>query len=966
MPMTPIANSSYLDFTGYGITNATTVEAAYNLNPAFITPSNHPDLDVALILPRAQDPTALLASDWGAREQTLAQLNGSGTLWTTYGADPTLFNTVENALTAQGLTILNGSNGATDGNYVSSAASRTIWVQLNSAADFQNLFGTPVQVYDNPHAPNDEFHFWNGNLSLPSEWQVQGLWFDTTRTPTPSDMTPGVSVTLPQGPQSVGNASGAGALLSPAAIAQLYNFPLEGLGVQTAPVGLIEPGIGSALRPDQANSFQTLTENYLAKLGQVFTGQVNVQGADGQVYGGSAGERSLDVGVVSSINPNGDITLYNGSGNNGHAGATVFTAIQSAIFDGIDPTSVLSTSFTDGNGLSPGSPFYEAYRELLIDAALSNMTFLDALGDGGSGGEIGNGLPNVFSNITSPFGIMVGGTSLSTFASALADPTLAAAIVEPALAGDPAMLWHLVAGGLTSMPTQPQDVQYFVEAVWNQYLVQHNLITTSSAVFDGGYLVNTTGAGGVDITQAVPAYQLAYGLDPMSTGPSAQVGRGVPDVSANAGGNLEYLTPGSDMMAIGPDGGTSAATPLWAALVAQLDTIFHDQGLPNLGYMNDLLYIASAIAPPSFNDVMMGNNVSSFTMGGAYQTLAGDDSLVDVTPTGFGYAAGPGYDLTTGLGTPNGVLLARALTTIAHSEMWFASSPDMIGSDGHGGWVSGADQSLLFQTMSAGGATVGVADGPDAFGFFSTSSDTFAWTSRLAQQSLEADFDPRLVVLFDKQSQGAVMQSDTQAGDALSVSINSASAQATQGSLSSSFGFADFTSAAGDVRVARPVAVAETADGASDQLAIVRLRQDGVDTLSITFYRVDDLNGTINGVHPGDPGYHAMVQSRAYQATSGGTSIGGPGYGNYEQTSLQHVNAGDLVAMQLTNYTTGNTFSGFAQANETVNGQHVGHLWNYGLNTWGWEDTPGGGDHDYNDLVVGLDFTSASGHGWLT
>ena len=70
--------------------------------------------------------------------------------------------------------------------------------------------------------------------------------------------------------------------------------------------------------------------------------------------------------------------------------------------------------------------------------------------------------------------------------------------------------------------------------------------------------------------------------------------------------------------------------------------------------------------------------------------------------------------------------------------------------------------------------------------------------------------------------------------------------------------------------------------------------------------------------------------------------------------------------MQLTNFTTGNTFSGFAQANETVNGQHVGHLWNYGLNTWGWEDTPGGGDHDYNDLVVGLDFTSASGHGWLT
>jgi hypothetical protein len=162
------------------------------------------------------------------------------------------------------------------------------------------------------------------------------------------------------------------------------------------------------------------------------------------------------------------------------------------------------------------------------------------------------------------------------------------------------------------------------------------------------------------------------------------------------------------------------------------------------------------------------------------------------------------------------------------------------------------------------------------------------------------------------------------------------------------------------------VAIAETADGASDQTAIVRLRQDGQDTLSITFYRVDDLNGTINGLHPGDAGYQAALQSRAYQAASGGTSIGGPGYGNYEQTTLSHVNAGDLVAIQLTNNSSGNSYLGFAQANEVVNGQHVAHLWNYGLNTWGWEDTYGGGDHDYNDLVVGIDFTSTSGHGWLT
>ena len=86
---------------------------------------------------------------------------------------------------------------------------------------------------------------------------------------------------------------------------------------------------------------------------------------------------------------------------------------------------------------------------------------------------------------------------------------------------------------------------------------------------------------------------------------------------------------------------------------------------------------------------------------------------------------------------------------------------------------------------------------------------------------------------------------------------------------------------------------------------------------------------------------------------------------NFEQASILHVNAGDLVAQTLTNQTTGATFFSFAKANESVGGQNVVHQWNYGANVVGWEDTMGGGDRDYNDLVVGIDFTSASGHQWL-
>jgi hypothetical protein len=143
------------------------------------------------------------------------------------------------------------------------------------------------------------------------------------------------------------------------------------------------------------------------------------------------------------------------------------------------------------------------------------------------------------------------------------------------------------------------------------------------------------------------------------------------------------------------------------------------------------------------------------------------------------------------------------------------------------------------------------------------------------------------------------------------------------------------------------------------------VRQNGENSLSLTFYRVDDLDGTIAGLRPGDHGYQEAILIRAYQTTNGYPSVGGPGYGQFEQTGLLHVDAGDLIAMQLTNNTTGIVYSAFAQANETVAGQSVGHLWNYGLNTWGWEDTYAGGDRDFNDLIVGLDFTSNAGHGWL-
>ncbi len=949
MPYATIANSTYLDFTGWRVTDAASVEAAYGITSATAPTFG---INVALILERNQDPTSLLQlQNWGTRQTTLEQLDNAGTLWTTYGADSTLYNSVVSALQSgpYNLTVLDGSNS----NYVSSAESRTIWVSLDSAADFATLFQNNTLLQSN--LPENNFLYWAGSLSLPEEWNVAGLWFDADNLADPADLAPGTSVTLPQGPQGVGNSSTNYQAPPPQGIASLYNFPLLGAAAPMGTVGLIEPAIGTALPGDPSGStFATLLDQWLTSVGVNGTGDVLVQGTNGQSYGYDAGaERSLDVGVVAAINPASDIALYNGSGifpsPVSNSQASVFTAVQSAIWDMAYDPAVISSSWVDPNMMSPGSPFLVAYRELFVDAALRNKTFFFAAGDGGSGSEVGNGLTNVFNSSASPFVVLVGGTSLSTYSVALADPTISESIVAQAMAGNLATLWSLVNGGLTSLPANAAAMQYFVEAAWNMYSVNGTAVTD--------YQANMTGAGGVDPSQPVPAYQGEYGITPVTADPLAQTGRGSPDVSALSDGNMAYTVPLPDMQPSWSIGGTSAAAPLWAALGIQLNAIFADQGLPQLGYMNDLLYIAAAIAPGSFNDVQWGNNISSFSLGGPYTTEG-----TPITPTGYGYYAGPGYDFTSGLGSPNGVLLGRALTAIGHSQTWFDASPDMLEGSAFT-WTSGASQALLFQTMSGADATVALGLGAQSFSFSSDASGTFAWTNQFAQKVMQPDFDPGLVRLFDRYGQGTLMQSAVTNGDSVSVAINGSAAAAIQGMLSSEFGFADFFTDSGAVRVARPIAVAETAGGQDDQTAIVRLRQTGQDDLSLSLYRVDDLSGMIGGLAPGSDGYAAAAEGRLYQTNTGATSISGPGYGAFGQALLLDVDAGDLIAMRLTN--SGNTYWAFAQANETVNGQPVGHLWNYGLNTWGWEDLYGGGDRDFNDLIVQIDFTSAAGSGWL-
>ena len=967
-----LANSSYLDFASWR-TNADA--------PSGGTPLSSFSINVALVLDRANDPTDLLASNWATRQAALAD---QATIWSTYGADPVAYDNVVNHLATLGITTFYTPGAPANQQYVSSPESRTIWITLDEH-NFTTLFGPGATLMTvdvpapSPGTGTETVRYWNGNLSLPSELTdngVSGLWFDTAyfgQYPD-YDPPPSAGVTLPQGWQSPGNSAGAALVdANPQTIAQdYYNFPLTGSlwdptspdAVVTGAIGLVEPGVGTALPSDTTwANFQAALDSYRASIGISTSVNVISVAAGGQEYPtpssptafNPAGERSLDVGVVTAINPQSTLVVYAGSGTANGARANGFTAYQSAFWDTINNPAVITSSFNYASLSAPGSPFLIASNGLYVDAALRNISVFNDAGDGGSGETFGNGLPNASSTHNSPYAVIVGGTSISTGSAAQGDSTLSD-LVDDANAGDLPTLWQLIAGGLTQMPAGG-DANRLVETVWNRYYVDGTAIANPRGT---GYLHNNTGASGVDTSQPAPAYQVDYGLAPITSDPSHQPGRGIPDVSANAGGNMLYVVPNPEMTANQNDDGTSAATPLWATLASQINAIFTDQGLPNLGYMNDLLYTAAVIAPGSFSDITIGDSTSSFLYGGSYTSDG-----VDITPTGYGYSAGPGYDLVTGLGTPNGVLLARALTAIAHSQVYFDSVPDLLDANGTG-WTSGTAQTLLLQTTATGAATVSVQTGTDSTDASSAAHGAYAWTSQLAQQSLQSDFDGALLALFDGQGQGNLAQAIVANGDTVSVTFNGGGAVAAQAPLSTSSGFADFFSdASNSVRLAQAVAVAETANGADDVNVVVRMRQVAGAEHSLMLYRVDDYNGTIGGLAPDQVGYAAAAAARAYAVMGGGTTIAGPGDGNAGQAQITGVDAGDLIAMQLTNVTNGDTFWAFSHANEVVGGEPVAHLWNYGANTWGWEDLYGGGDRDFNDLIVQLDFTSTAGHGWL-
>jgi len=375
--------------------------------------------------------------------------------------------------------------------------------------------------------------------------------------------------------------------------------------------------------------------------------------------------------------------------------------------------------------------------------------------------------------------------------------------------------------------------------------------------------------------------------------------------------------------------GEVTASSGWQASVTPLLTeAIHALGLGADFDINALLAIASVVAPGAL-----------FTSDTALRT---------------GYQPMPGTDLRVQDLAPDASQLVSTLLSVRLAQS--ATEQVLAVADSDGRWHSSADQSLLFQTTLADTGTVGIDYGTSEVGHQDTPSS--GWSRAIALQSLRSDFSEDTVRQWDQVSQGRLLQDTLGMGDQIAVRFDDQSAATPQSALTTGMGLLDFTNtdASSAVTVARPVAIVQTMGDADDQVAVVQTRQNGMNDLSLMLYRVDDLTGMIDGISAGDAGYAAAAAARAYQTEGGSTAIAGAGYGKYAESRMVGIDDGDIIAMRLTT-SAGGEFYSFTPANSDGD---VTHLWNYGLNTWGWEDIAGGGDHDFNDLVVRLDFVSAS------
>ena len=235
-------------------------------------------------------------------------------------------------------------------------------------------------------------------------------------------------------------------------------------------------------------------------------------------------------------------------------------------------------------------------------------------------------------------------------------------------------------------------------------------LTTASAA--GSWKSETAwsdSGGGISPDKiAIPSWQQLSGVINSSNKGSTTYRNG-PDVAANANFTF-YVCADQTTCTANEYGGTSFATPMWAAYIALVNQQLAENSDPPIGFLDPIIYPQNVTSSYSsdFHDITSGTSGS--------------------------YSAVTGYDLVTGWGSPNSGLIA-ALTGSSSTSPSFSlsASPASLsvaaGSSGTStitSTVSNGFSSAV--TLSASGAPSGVSVGFSSSSITGTGSVTATFT----------------------------------------------------------------------------------------------------------------------------------------------------------------------------------------------------------------------------------------------
>lgn len=209
-------------------------------------------------------------------------------------------------------------------------------------------------------------------------------------------------------------------------------------------------------------------------------------------------------------------------------------------------------------------------------------------------------------------------------ASGDSDAYPAGTVDDPSGFGTPSDSAYLTSVGGTTLTMNGTGASYASETVWN-WGVRYG------AAYDG-----VGSSGGISSYYSIPSWQTNIN---MAIPKGSTIFRNFPDVALTADDVL-VVADGGVLYA---EGGTSCASPLWAGFIALANQLAASNSHAPIGFVNPALY-AIASGPNyanSFHDIRTSNNEWS-----------GSPNL---------FVATNGYDLCTGLGTPNGTNLIFAL-----------------------------------------------------------------------------------------------------------------------------------------------------------------------------------------------------------------------------------------------------------------------------------------------------------------